>query len=435
MKKPKPKKQCSAIVLLIAFLINTGQASWADSFEPSSTPEETRQQHRNLPTEDIWWTEYGPNMLWNFKNLHQIFPTAQVYRNGPVKQLTRNANSSIGNFEVQTPKGKLPFSEFIKSEHSTTMGVVILHKGEIAFESYPRMQDYEKPIYWSVAKAIVGTLVRILEERDLVDVTKPIESYLPELKDSVLAGTPVRHILDMANGLDCADDYDNKESCYYKYSVTIGDGYSADKPTQNPYEFVASMKAERQTEPGRIYSYSGVNTFVLAWLVEEVTGMSFQDALTKEIWWRIGAESDAAYIAPVQGIPMTHGGFLSKIRDLARFGLLFTPSQSKVTTEPIISQEHVDFLLTQGNPELIKNAGLDYLINSGVKYNLYQWDAIHRNGTLYKGGWAGQGLIINPSWDVVAVFTSYYKDDAQSEIPLTPVMFQLLNTVYGSSKE
>ena len=151
-----------------------------------------------------------------------------------MKQLTRNANSSIGNFEVETPKGKLPFSEFIKSEHSTTMGVVILHKGEIAFESYPRMQDYEKPIYWSVAKAIVGTLVRILEERDLVDVTKPIESYLPELKDSVLAGTPVRHILDMANGLDCADDYDNKESCYYKYSVTIGDGYSADKPIPKP---------------------------------------------------------------------------------------------------------------------------------------------------------------------------------------------------------
>ena len=359
----------------------------------------------------------------------------RVYRNGPVKQLTRNVNSSIGNFEVQTPKGKLPFSEFIKSEHSTTMGVVILHRGEIAFESYPRMQDYEKPIYWSVAKAIVGTLVRILEERDLIDVTKPIESYLPELKDSVLAGTSVRDILDMANGLDCADDYDNKESCYYRYSVTIGDGYSADMPTHNPYEFVARMKAERQAEPGKVYSYSGVNTFVLAWLVEEVTGMSFQDALTKEIWWRIGAESDAAYIAPVQGIPMTHGGFLSKIRDLARFGLLFTPSQSKVTTDPIISREHVDFLLTQGNPALIKNAGLDYLISSGVKYNLYQWDAIHRNGTLYKGGWAGQGLIINPSWDLVAVFTSYYKDDAQSEIPLTPVMFQLLNTVYGSSKE
>ena len=106
--------------------------------------------------------------------------------------------------------------------------------------------------------------------------------------------------------------------------MTIGDGYSADKPTQNPYEFVASMKAERQTEPGKVYSYSGVNTFVLAWLVEEVTGMSFQDALTKEIWWRIGAESDAAYIAPVQGIPMTHGGFFKDKRSSTVWIALYT---------------------------------------------------------------------------------------------------------------
>ena len=432
MNKQNPKQLYWIIALLMMILIPANQPSWADSFEPSSTADQTRQQHKRLATNDIWWTVYGPDMLWNFKNLHQIFPTAQVYRSGPESNLNERVDPLIGNFKVETPEGKLPFSEFINSEHSTTMGVIVLHKGEIAFESYPRMQHYEKPIYWSVAKAIVGTLVRILEERGLVDVTKPIDTYLPELENSVLAGTSVRNILDMANGLDCADDYDDKSSCYYRYSVTIGDGYSKNRPTQNPYEFVANLKAERLTEPGKAYSYSGVNTFVLAWLVEELTGMPFHDALTKEIWWRIGAESDAAYIAPIQGIPMTHGGFLSKIRDLARFGLLFTPSQSKVTSEPIISQEHVDFLLTQGNPDLIKNAGLDYLINSGVKYNLYQWDTIHRNGTLYKGGWAGQGLIINPKWDVVAVFTSYYKDDAQSEMPLTPVMFQLLNEIYGS---
>ena len=423
---------CVTILLSAVILILHSPTSSANGFEPSSSTAQTREQHKRLPSDDIWWTVNGTDMLWNFKNLHQIFPTAQVYRNGPVSKLSKNLNPVIEKFPVETPKGKLPFSEFIYSEHSTAMGVIILHKGEIAFESYPRMQHYEKPIYWSVAKAIVGTLVRILEERELVDVTKPIESYVPELKKSALAGTSVRHILDMANGLDCGDNYYDKDSCYYKYSVTIGDGYSRNSPTKEPYEFIANLKAERLAEPGKVYSYSGVNTFVLAWLVEEVTGMPFHDALTQEIWWRIGAESDAGYIAPIQGIPMTHGGFLSKIRDVARFGMLFTPSQSKVTSEPIISQEHVDFLLTQGNPDLIKNAGLDYLINSGVKYNLYQWDTIHRNGTLYKGGWAGQGLIINPKWDVVAVFTSYYKDDAQSEMPLTPVMFQLLDEIYGS---
>ena len=74
------------------------------------------------------------------------------------------------------------------------------------------------------------------------------------------------------------------------------------------------------------------------------------------------------------------------------------------------------------------------MINSGVKHNIYQWDAVHSNGSLYKGGWAGQGLFINPKWDVVAVFTSYYKDDEQSEIPLTPIVMQMLNTVYGTEQ-
>ena len=405
-----------------------------EGFSSPYSTEEAKQQHQRLPTDDIWWTVNGPDMRWNFKNLHQLFPTVNVYRSGPVKELESNTNPEIAAFPVNTSTGQLPFSEFIRSEFSTAMGIVILHKGEIAFESYPRMKAHEKPIYWSVAKSLVGTLVRILEERGLVDVSKPIDAYLPQLKNSSLEGTPIRHLLDMASGLDCADDYENKESCYYEYSVTIGDGFSSDPPSQDPYEFVSSLQAKRLSKSGERLSYSGLNTFVLAWLIETITEMPFHDALTKEVWWHIGAESDAAFIAPIKGIPVSHGGFLAKMRDLARFGLLFTPSQSTIVQRPIISEEHIQFLLSEGDPQLLKNAGLDYLIKSGVKHNIYQWDAVHANGSLYKGGWAGQGLFINPEWDVVAVFTSYYKDDEHSEIPLTPVMLGLLNAVYGTQQ-
>ncbi len=422
------------IIIFIKFLLVVGSWIVADSrgedFSSAHSVREAKEQHERLPTEDIWWTVNGPDMRWNFKNLHQLFPTVNVYRNGPVKELASNANVEISKFPVGTPIGQLPFSEFIKSEFSTAMGVIVLHKGEIAFESYPRMESHEKPIYWSVAKSLVGTLVRILEERDRIDTSKSIDVYLPDLKGSSLEGTPIRHLLDMASGLDCADDYEDKESCYYQYSVTIGDGFTSEPSIQDPYEFVSTLQAKRLRQSGKSLSYSGLNTFVLAWLVEVITDMPFQDALTKEIWWQIGAESDAAYIAPIKGIPVTHGGFLAKMRDLARFGLLFTPSQSKIVQRPLISEDHVAFLLSQGDSQLLKNAGLDYLINSGVKHNIYQWDAVHANGSLYKGGWAGQGLFINPKWDVVAVFTSYYKDDDHSEIPLTPIMMQMLNTVY-----
>jgi CubicO group peptidase (beta-lactamase class C family) len=312
------------------------------------------------------------------------------------------------------------------------MGVVILYQGKIVFESYPRMEDYEKPVTWSVAKVMPATLIRILEERGEVDVSKPIDHYIAKLAGSSFAGISIRDILDMASGLDCADEYTTWDACYYQYSMAIGDGFRTDTAMDNPYDFAATFKAKKIAEPGEVFSYSGLNTFLLGWLVEELTNMPFQDALSKEIWFHIGAESDASYIAPRYGIPVTHGGFLPRMRDVARFGLLFTPSYGVVSDRQIISDEHIELLRNGGRPHLLANAGMP--AGSGIKHNIYQWDAIYENDNFYKGGWAGQGLVVNPTRDVVAVFTSYFKDDEHSEIPLEKAVFAVLDGVFGEGE-
>jgi hypothetical protein len=51
---------------------------------------------------------------------------------------------------------------------------------------------------------------------------------------------------------------------------------------------------------------------------------------------------------------------------------------------------------------------------------------------MFKGGWAGQGLIVNPRWDVVAVYNGYFKDDNYSEEPLMPHILSALKTLYGN---
>ncbi|MFT5349668.1 MAG: CubicO group peptidase (beta-lactamase class C family) [Gammaproteobacteria bacterium] len=403
-------------------------------YRSTSSPEQVLLQHQQLPTDEIWWKVNGEGMAWNFKNLHQILPTVNVYRNGPVRELDYAINPKIPNFELDTPDGKMSFEEFIHSEQSTVMGVVILHKGKIAYENYPRMEAYEMPVYWSVAKSFVGTVIRIMEERGEINVSLPIDHYLPEIAESVLAGTSVRDILDMASGLDCADEYDDRDSCYYRYSMGLGDGFrTADAPV-NAYEFVKTLKATRLDKPGVKFSYSGMNTFVLGWLVEKIAGMRFQDVLTKEIWWHIGAESNAAYIAPVQGIPVTHGGFLSRMRDLARMGLLFTPSYGVVSDKKIISDEHIEFLWSGGRAELLTNAGEPDTNISGVKHNIYQWDEIRVNGDYFKGGWAGQGFLVNPQRDVVAVWTGYMKND-YSETPIDPIIRIVLDGVFGATAD
>ena len=418
------------IVTIFLFL----NPAFGDStgFTSASSVDEVRLQLERLPRDNIWWTVNGKDMAWNNKNLHRMFPTVNVYRAGPVRELPYRPMPEISSFSVTTPQGEMVFADFLNSDQSTTMGIVIVHKGNIVFESYPRQQAYEKPIYWSVAKAFVSTLVAILEDRGLVDVSKPIETYIPELAESSFAGVTVRNFLDMATGVDCPEEYEAHDSCYYQYSMTIGDGYWTDKSPDNPYTFLATVKAGRWAEQGTSFSYSGANTFILGWLVEKITGMPFQDVLSREIWTRIGAESDASFLAPRYGVPITHGGLLARVRDVARFGLLFTPSYRVVSDEKIISERYLEMILNGGNPELLKNARFGAPKDPTIKHNVYQWDTVWTNNDFIKGGWAGQGLLINPERDLVAVWTGYFKDDNNSEVELLPILRTMLEGVFGT---
>jgi len=394
----------------------------------------TREQITKLPTDDIWWTVNGEDMLWNFKNLNKIFPTNTVYRNGPVKDLRLNISTSIAKTNISTPSGPMTFERFLHSDLSTAISVLIVHKGEIVYEKYPRMKPHEKPVFWSVAKVFTATLVAILEEQNKVDTTLPIDFYLPELKGSDFEGILIQNILDMATGIKCSEEYVDKQACYYVYSSAIGDGFWTAESPDNPYEFVAKLKVGQFAEQGQQYDYSGVNTFILGWLVEKTTGLQFQDALSEMIWTKIGVEADGAFFAPRYGVPVIHGGFLARPRDVARFGLLFTPSFNKVSDKRLISEKYINKLLHSGRSSLMIKPGRSVFV-PGLKHNIDQWDMVFENGNIYKGGWAGQGLIVNPIEDYVVVWNSYFKDKQQSETKLTPVIFELMDSIYKSNND
>ena len=392
------------------------------------TVDETIKQINSIPADDIWWTVNGKDMLWNFKNLNKIFPTTTIYRKGQISPLELKPDDKISQFLVKTDDGTMELKDFLDSDLSTAMGVLILHKGDIVFEHYPRMQEHEKPVYWSVTKVLVSSVVSILEDQRKIDITKPIDFYIPELSQSDFKGILIKNILDMATGINCSEEYFDKNSCYYRYSQTVGDGYWDETSPSNPYEYIANLDVGRYNEQGKQFDYSGVNTFVLSWLVEKITGLQFQDAFSEMIWSKIGAARDAAIFAPRNGIPVTHGGFLSTQRDLARFGLLFTPSYHVVSKDRLISEQHVSYLLNQGRSELIRYDS-SRKIPKEQKHNVYQWDMVYQSNDIYKGGWAGQGLIVNPVKDYVVVWNSYFKDKEESEIKLTPFIHQVLHSI------
>ena len=424
---------CSCLLLL-----SCSPAEKADTgpnaleFVSSSSVEAVRAQIAKLPTDDVWWNVYGEDQAWNFKNLHRFMPTVNVYREGQVRTLVQRPMSDIPNQIVDTPIGSMGFKDFLDSDKSTTMSIVILHKGDVVFEYYPNQQPYEKPIYWSATKALVAALVGILADRGQVDLTQPISHYLPRLKDSDYANITVRNLLDMATGVNCPEEYFDQTSCYYKYSVTIGDGYWTKDSPNSPYDMLATLKPGIAAPQGTQYQYSGVNAFILSWLVEDIMNMPFQDAVSKEIWSKMGAESDASILAPRYGVPIAHGGLLARSRDVARFGLLYTPSYTKISDSQIISDRMINLILNDKNPNLTLKTNKAGQLPPDFSHSGYLWDAVYTNDDFYRGGWAGQGLLINPTKDIVAVYTGYAIDPQESQPDLLPILRQVLNNVFSN---
>ena len=420
-----PAVRLSRLYAALACLCLPAAAAADADYVPTTSVAETRAQFEKLPSDDIWWTVNGESMRWNNLNLQKFVPTVTVYRDGPVRDLEVATNPAIGAFEVETPNGPMTFDQFLASDAATTMAVMILHEGKIVYENYPRQQPHDKPLFWSVTKAYVATVLAILEDRGEVDVSLAIDHYIPKLKGSAYEGVPVRDVLDMASGVDCGDSYDSWESCYYRYSSSIGEGHRPPGSADNPYDYIASLSPEqRWAEPGVGYNYSGVDTFVIGWLVETITGMPFQDALTREVWRHIGAEADAVIWAGRYGIPLTSGGLMSTVRDMGRFGLLFTPSRAVVSDKEIISQRYLDTILNGGRGSLMENTAWGNVRPDYLRHNVYQWDAVYTNDDFMKAGWAGQGLMINPRKDLVAVWTGYY-DEEGSNISVLPMIREI----------
>ncbi len=342
-----------------------------------------------------------PNDNSTFEN---SFPNSVIIRSGNVWELPTNFREDVANFITVTSSDTASLKNYVYN--SNTDGVIIIHKGEIVFEAYPRMEQEDKHLYFSITKTFVSTLIAILEDREIIDVSKSVDYYMPELKNSAWEGIPVLDILDMCSGIDCREKeenaYDNPNSCFRRFHAAIG--FPGGKNTlDNPADFLLTM--DKFEENGQKYDYTGVNTWVLSWLIERVTGEDFPITLSREIWQRMGAESDAQILTSKSGHAITPMGMSSSLRDLGRFGLLFTPT-GRMDSNGIISEAYMEKIRYGGRPELFASGyGFNHFDDETViVHNTYQWDHVTLEGDFFKSGYGGQGLYISPSLDLVIAF-------------------------------
>lgn len=411
-------KKSGHFLLLPLFLIGSEAFLKPDDDGPESlkdtgfyTYKEQQFYHRDSNLNDL----LNRHNKYSLLRLGHFINTATIYRRGAISPLSKFPDPNIGKIVMRTPRyGVISLDDFISQ--SSNQGWLVIHKGKIIYERYDKMADYQYHAWMSITKTVVGLSMYLLEERGLIDFDKQVQDYLPEYKKTGYGRAKVRDVLNMSSGILAVDQLFGQFIPYFRFKNTpFSPGLNS---VFKPLPMVDS--------PGIKFVYSSADTTILTMIIENVTNIPFSRFITENIWQHIGAEHDASIgllgLTMGNGHPVSGGLglMMSSLRDLGRYGMLYTPSWHQVSQTQVFSQKHrEDLQNSQGKPHLeeffeINTPAGSFLpgdVGFGPEdvptHGAGQWDMIFADGDMLKLGLNSQALYVSPQKDLVVAFFGY----------------------------
>lgn len=386
------------IWLVVATLV-TACTSMETMRPPPSTSDDLHRTFRSVTPENF---DLGGDVSRQV-HLHtaSYFRTATIARQSSPQVLELNKRTDVSQFNIEHQGGRSELHDYIQ-DSPLVDGMLVLHKGRVIYEHYPNMKPWQRHWVWSISKVIVSTTVASLVHQGRVNVEAPIERYLPEFAESAWAGTKISDIAHMSSGMDCldADGYQVKTTCIYLMEETLG---ITNTTGYNKHLIDHLVNIKRRGPAGARNEYVTANTVMLSLLIEAVTDQPIAKAIQLEVWSKIGAEADALMTINREGFGYGGGGIIARLRDIARFGQLFVyPDDANVIRSEFVAalrvKNRVGFDESQVS-ELVEEFGQDLPTHAA-----WQWDLIWPDGGMFKSGYSGQGLYVDPDRELVITF-------------------------------
>ena len=347
-----------------------------------------------------------------YLNLSEVVPVSKVYCNDKVASLNSISDKSIAEVKADGPLGKFTLNQVMHDTRSRMQAIIVMHKGKIVFEEYPGMPKNMNHVWMSATKIVTGLLIHMFEQEGLISLEKTVAEYIPELNGTAWDKIKLVDVLHQQTGLNIEElDREDPKSLVaraYKFALSP-------KGATSDTSLLEILKEAKQIKkPGTQFEYSTFNTQILGTIIEKVTKKRFARVFSERIWSIVGMEGDGELAISPAGESLNGGIFASRLRDFARFGLLFTPSYKVLTEQKIVDDKYFEKVYGSDNSSAFSKGYMGKRMIENFKetpsHASYQWDAVFDDGDLYKSGVNGQCLYVSPKNDIVVVWysTVYY---------------------------
>lgn len=262
----------------------------------------------------------------------------------------------------------------------------------------------------SITKAFVGVAILQLAEAGKLNLAAPVATYLDSLPEAWRSVT-VQQLLSHTSGIP--DIVDEEEAVMIAPSAEA----SWQKVVAMPMDFT----------PGEMFRYNQTNYILLGWVIDKLSGMPFQEFITKEQLAKVGMPYTirAGFGATKDVIPHAAPGYTYRKGKLSNTFFSFPPFLQTAAGMSATAKEMAEWVIALQSQQLLKEqASLAALWKPAVLNNGKTGGfSSQLNG--YAAGWPIVGRVEHPAAAAVgggrsAVFV--YPKDGLSIIVLTNLM-------------
>jgi CubicO group peptidase (beta-lactamase class C family) len=337
-----------------------------------------------------------PHTRWSFSHIRELFPTADIHRGTGAVYVLPRAEQNLDDVRYTDMDGReRTWTEALAATWSD--GVVVMHRGRIVYERYFGALSPERPhMAFSVTKSFVGTLASMLAHDGKLDPAALVTAYVPELAKTAYGDATVRQVMDMTTGVAYSENYADPKAGIFAYMRAAGflPAAPGTMAAVSMYDFLGTLQKEGEHDAA--FAYKSVNTEVLSWIIQRVSGKPLPKLISERIWQQLGAEQNAYILLDRTGTASGGGGLNTALRDLARVGEMMRLG-GKFNGKQIVPAAVVADIAAGADKSKFAKAGYTTLPN--WSYRNMWW--VSDQGFYMARGIYGQALYIDPQHDVV----------------------------------